>query len=151
VICEEVWVTIHRSIDRCQTIRCCQDQRRISASECGAQSSIDLSHILAKTNILAFGAVNATAWASVVQSRFSDGTGSVTRQPLHLHLRWGQIWQDLDQAHCVLRRGQNVGRMREGNRTKKWVGHCQSKFFYFAKTSEPDFAAIDFPAFSGSI
>jgi hypothetical protein len=27
-------------------------------------------------------------------------------------------------------------------------GHCQSKFVYFAKTSEPDFAAIDFPAFS---
>ncbi len=26
-------------------------------------------------------------------------------------------------------------------------GHCQSKFGYFAKTSEPDFAAIDFPAF----
>jgi hypothetical protein len=25
-------------------------------------------------------------------------------------------------------------------------GHCQSKFVYFAKTSEPDFAAIDFPA-----
>ncbi len=25
--------------------------------------------------------------------------------------------------------------------------HCQSKFVYFAKTSEPDFAAIDFPAF----
>jgi hypothetical protein len=26
-------------------------------------------------------------------------------------------------------------------------GHCQSKFVYFAKTSEPDFAAINFPAF----
>jgi hypothetical protein len=26
-------------------------------------------------------------------------------------------------------------------------GHCQSKFVYFAKTSEPDFAAIDFLAF----
>ena len=26
-------------------------------------------------------------------------------------------------------------------------GHCQSKFVYFAKTSEPDFAVIDFPAF----
>jgi len=26
-------------------------------------------------------------------------------------------------------------------------GHCQSKFVYFAKTSEPDFVAIDFPAF----
>jgi hypothetical protein len=25
--------------------------------------------------------------------------------------------------------------------------HSQSKFVYFAKTSEPDFAAIDFPAF----
>jgi hypothetical protein len=25
--------------------------------------------------------------------------------------------------------------------------HCQSKFVYFAKTSEPDFAAIDFLAF----
>jgi hypothetical protein len=25
--------------------------------------------------------------------------------------------------------------------------HCQSKFGYFAKTSEPDFAVIDFPAF----
>ncbi len=25
--------------------------------------------------------------------------------------------------------------------------HCQSKFVYFVKTSEPDFAAIDFPAF----
>ena len=24
--------------------------------------------------------------------------------------------------------------------------HCQSKFVYFAKMSEPDFAAIDFPA-----
>ena len=28
-----------------------------------------------------------------------------------------------------------------------YYGHCQSKFSYFAKTSEPDFAAIDFPAF----
>jgi hypothetical protein len=27
------------------------------------------------------------------------------------------------------------------------LGHCQSKFVYFAKTSEPDFAVIDFPAF----
>jgi hypothetical protein len=27
------------------------------------------------------------------------------------------------------------------------VGHCQSKFVYFAKTPEPDFVAIDFPAF----
>jgi hypothetical protein len=27
------------------------------------------------------------------------------------------------------------------------AGHCQSKLVYFAKTSEPDFAAIDFPAF----
>jgi hypothetical protein len=26
-------------------------------------------------------------------------------------------------------------------------GHCQSKLVYFAKTSEPDFAVIDFPAF----
>jgi hypothetical protein len=26
-------------------------------------------------------------------------------------------------------------------------GHCQSKFVYFAKTSEPDFAGIDFPEF----
>jgi hypothetical protein len=26
-------------------------------------------------------------------------------------------------------------------------GHCQSKFVCFAKTSEPDFAAIDFLAF----
>jgi len=26
-------------------------------------------------------------------------------------------------------------------------GHCQSKFVYFAKTSEQDFAAIDSPAF----
>jgi hypothetical protein len=25
--------------------------------------------------------------------------------------------------------------------------HCQSKFVYFAKTSKPDFAAIDFPEF----
>jgi hypothetical protein len=25
--------------------------------------------------------------------------------------------------------------------------HCQSKFVYFATTSEPDFVAIDFPAF----
>jgi hypothetical protein len=25
--------------------------------------------------------------------------------------------------------------------------HCQSKFVYFAGTSVPDFAAIDFPAF----
>jgi hypothetical protein len=32
-----------------------------------------------------------------------------------------------------------------------WRGHCQSKFVYFAKTSEPDFVAIDFPAFFGSI
>jgi hypothetical protein len=35
-------------------------------------------------------------------------------------------------------------------------GRCQSKFVYIAKRSEPDFAAIDFPAFfqvdlSGSI
>ncbi len=28
---------------------------------------------------------------------------------------------------------------------------CQSNFVYFAKTSEPDFAVIDFPAFSESI
>jgi hypothetical protein len=27
------------------------------------------------------------------------------------------------------------------------LGHCQSKFVYVAKTSEPDFAAIDFLAF----
>jgi len=27
------------------------------------------------------------------------------------------------------------------------MGHCQSKFVYFAKTSKPDFAAIDFPEF----
>jgi len=27
------------------------------------------------------------------------------------------------------------------------AGHCQSKYVYFAKTSEPDFVAIDFPAF----
>jgi len=27
------------------------------------------------------------------------------------------------------------------------AGHCQSKFVYFAKTSEPDFSAIDYPAF----
>jgi hypothetical protein len=33
------------------------------------------------------------------------------------------------------------------DRGKLLKGHCQSKFFYFAKTSEPDFAAIDFPAF----
>ena len=26
-------------------------------------------------------------------------------------------------------------------------GHCPSKFVCFAKTSEPDFVAIDFPAF----
>jgi len=25
--------------------------------------------------------------------------------------------------------------------------HCQSKLVYFAKTSEPDFVAIDFPGF----
>jgi hypothetical protein len=25
--------------------------------------------------------------------------------------------------------------------------YCQSKFIYFAKTSEPDFGVIDFPAF----
>ncbi len=36
------------------------------------------------------------------------------------------------------------------------VGQCQSKIVCFAKTSEPDFAVIDFPAFfrvdlSGSI
>jgi hypothetical protein len=30
---------------------------------------------------------------------------------------------------------------------KASAGHCQSKFVYFAKTSEPDFAVIDFPAF----
>jgi hypothetical protein len=41
-------------------------------------------------------------------------------------------------------------------RAKRAAGHCQSKFVYFAKTSEPDFAAIDFLAFfwvdlSGSI
>jgi hypothetical protein len=28
-----------------------------------------------------------------------------------------------------------------------FLGHCQSKFVYFAKTSKPDFVAIDFPAF----
>jgi hypothetical protein len=27
------------------------------------------------------------------------------------------------------------------------IGHCQSKSVYFAKTSEPNFVAIDFPAF----
>jgi hypothetical protein len=30
---------------------------------------------------------------------------------------------------------------------KASAGHCQSKFVYFAKTSEPNFAAIDFPTF----
>jgi hypothetical protein len=29
--------------------------------------------------------------------------------------------------------------------------HCQSKFVYFATTSEPDFVAIDFPTFFRSI
>jgi hypothetical protein len=33
------------------------------------------------------------------------------------------------------------------NQLEPGCGHCQSKFVYFAKTSEPDFAAIDFPAF----
>jgi hypothetical protein len=28
-----------------------------------------------------------------------------------------------------------------------FLRHCQSKLVYFAKMSEPDFAAIDFPAF----
>jgi len=30
---------------------------------------------------------------------------------------------------------------------KNGARHCQSKFGYFAKTSEPDFTVIDFPAF----
>ncbi len=30
---------------------------------------------------------------------------------------------------------------------ERGIGQCQSKFVYFAKTSEPDFAVIDFPAF----
>jgi hypothetical protein len=35
-----------------------------------------------------------------------------------------------------------------GKRDKEHsLGHCQSKFVYFAKTSEPDFVAIDFLAF----
>ncbi len=34
---------------------------------------------------------------------------------------------------------------------KQLGGQCQSKFVYFAKTSEPDFAVIDFLAFSESI
>jgi hypothetical protein len=32
-------------------------------------------------------------------------------------------------------------------RRKRPWGHCQKKFVYFAKMSEPDFAAIDFPTF----
>jgi putative transposase len=35
----------------------------------------------------------------------------------------------------------------EGEVLEVFARHCQSKFVYFAKTSEPDFAAIDFPAF----
>jgi hypothetical protein len=31
--------------------------------------------------------------------------------------------------------------------TRSIERHYQSKFVYFAKTSEPDFVAIDFPAF----
>jgi hypothetical protein len=36
-------------------------------------------------------------------------------------------------------------RDREGRDAMSW--HCQSKFVYFAKTSELDLAAIDFPTF----
>ncbi len=34
-----------------------------------------------------------------------------------------------------------------GRRRNFSEGHCQSKFVYFAKTLEPDFAVIDVPAF----
>ncbi len=40
---------------------------------------------------------------------------------------------------------------RHRTRFQEVRGQCQSKFVYFAKTSEPDFAVIDFPAFSESI
>jgi len=39
-----------------------------------------------------------------------------------------------------------MGRQRR-DQGKLFYGHCQSKFVYFAKTSEPDFVVIDFPAF----
>jgi hypothetical protein len=32
-------------------------------------------------------------------------------------------------------------------RVERVERRCQSKFVYFAKTSQPDLAAIDFPAF----
>ena len=35
---------------------------------------------------------------------------------------------------------------RQPSRKRPW-GHCQRKFVYFAKMSEPDCVAIDFPAF----
>ena len=38
-------------------------------------------------------------------------------------------------------------RSSEDPRNQQFQRHCQSKLVYFAKTSEPDFAAIDFPAF----
>jgi hypothetical protein len=49
----------------------------------------------------------------------------------------------------------NFARWRPGRDRTSYVkyelvpadGHCQSKFVYFAKMSEPDFAGIDFPAF----
>jgi hypothetical protein len=37
--------------------------------------------------------------------------------------------------------------MRDREGRDAMTRHCQSKFVYFAKTSELDFAAIDFPAF----
>jgi len=54
--------------------------------------------------------------------------------------------------HLVVLRRQSRGQARLTN-SDRWFfvqlyrWHCQSKFVYFAKTSEPDFVAIDFPAF----
>ena len=47
----------------------------------------------------------------------------------------------------IIARKLRRGRPRPDGRRHLDEGHCQSKFVYFAKTSEPDFAAIDFPAF----
>jgi hypothetical protein len=50
--------------------------------------------------------------------------------------------QSLQQKRTGLSNSRRVSDCRDN-----FYGHYQSKFVYFAKTSEPDFAAINFPAF----
>jgi hypothetical protein len=67
-----------------------------------------------------------------LSSNLGDGQGSGGGLGLRRGLLGGDLWGIIPQLF---------------EQHQASTGHCQSKFVYFAKTSEPDFAAIDFPAF----